>query len=127
MNDPIRLLHLSDIHVRAGTAWDSDPVLAALTRFIASEVSAGLTADLVVITGDLAFAGKAEEYALARAWLEGQLWPALSLPSAPALVRDFLGAVIAILTCRSHPRQRWYGTLCCWCPATTTRIGGPGR
>jgi hypothetical protein len=24
---PIRLLHLSDIHFRAGTTWDADPVL----------------------------------------------------------------------------------------------------
>ena len=35
MNEPIRLLHLSDIHFRAGKAWDSDPVLRALARFIA--------------------------------------------------------------------------------------------
>ena len=79
---PIRLLHLSDIHVRAGTAWDADPVVRALARFVGAEVRDGLVPDLIAITGDLTFAGKAEEYALAAEWLRGQLWPALpgSLP-----------------------------------------------
>ncbi|WP_100919945.1 SUMF1/EgtB/PvdO family nonheme iron enzyme [Candidatus Thiodictyon syntrophicum] len=87
---PIRLLHLSDIHFRAGQAWDSDPVLRALVRFIGEEVQGGLSPDLVVITGDLAFAGKADEYQLARTWLLDRLWPALS-PAAPrALPRDAL-------------------------------------
>ena len=74
---PIRLLHLSDIHFTAGKAWDADPVLRALARFIAQEVKGGLIPDLVVITGDLAFAGTADEYRLARDWLDNQLWPAL--------------------------------------------------
>ncbi len=38
-NDPIRLLHLSDFHFRADKAWDADPVLRALARFIANEVA----------------------------------------------------------------------------------------
>lgn len=74
---PIRILHLSDIHFTAGKAWDADPVLRALARFIAEEVKRGLIPDLVAITGDLAFAGTADEYRLARDWLEEQLWPAL--------------------------------------------------
>ena len=55
----------------------NDPVLRTLARFIRSEVKAGVAPDLVVISGDLAFSGRAEEYALARAWLDDQLWPAL--------------------------------------------------
>ena len=86
MDQPIRLLHLSDIHFRTGTSWDSDPVLRALARFIGEEVRRGLQPDLVAITGDLAFSGKAEEYALALDWLEHQLWPAFS----PVLSRDRL-------------------------------------
>lgn len=74
---PIRILHLSDFHFTAGKAWDADPVFHALARFIAKEVNDGLSPDLVVITGDVAFAGVAEEYQLARAWLDEQLWPAL--------------------------------------------------
>ena len=86
---PIRLLHLSDVHLQAAKGWDADPVLRALARYIGEEVKAGLAPDLVVITGDLAHAGTAEEYALARTWLDTQLWPAL-----PAdLSRDRLALV----------------------------------
>ena len=74
---PVRILHLSDIHFRASKAWDSDPVLKALARHIASEVQAGMAPDLVVFSGDLAFAGQASEYEMARSWLEERLWPAL--------------------------------------------------
>ena len=76
-DQPICILHLSDIHFKADKAWDADPVLRALTKFIAKEVEGGLVPDLVAITGDLAFAGTAEEYRLARDWLETRLWPAL--------------------------------------------------
>jgi len=74
---PIRFLHLSDFHFRAGKAWDQDPVLRALARSIADEVRQGLIPDFVAITGDIAHAGLADEYALAKDWLEKQLWPAL--------------------------------------------------
>lgn len=75
----IRLLHLSDLHFTAGQSWDADPVLRALAQFIGKEARMGLTPDLVIITGDLAFAGKAEEYQLAQSWLEQELWPALKV------------------------------------------------
>lgn len=74
---PIRILHLSDIHFKADKAWDADPVLRDLAEFIAEEGNKGYVPDLVMITGDLAFAGVAEEYQLARSWLDEQLWPAL--------------------------------------------------
>jgi predicted MPP superfamily phosphohydrolase len=74
---PIRLLHLSDLHFRAGTAWDSDPVLRALAQCIGADVRGGLAPDLVAITGDLAFAGKAADYGLAADWLSRALWPLL--------------------------------------------------
>jgi predicted MPP superfamily phosphohydrolase len=76
-HQPIRILHLSDVHFRVGKGWEADPVTRALARFIKTEVEEGLTPDLVVFSGDLAFSGKAEEYALARDWLENRLWPAL--------------------------------------------------
>ncbi|MFZ1415544.1 MAG: HEAT repeat domain-containing protein [Defluviicoccus sp.] len=75
-DQPIRLLHLSDLHFKAGTAWDADPVLRALAGFIEQEVRGGLVPDLVAITGDITFAGIAKEYALARKWLDN-LWPKL--------------------------------------------------
>jgi predicted MPP superfamily phosphohydrolase len=76
-NQPIRILHLSDIHFKASKAWDSEPVLRTLADFIKTEVEDGLAPDLVVFSGDLAFSGKADEYSLAQDWLENQLWPAL--------------------------------------------------
>ena len=87
---PIRLLHLSDIHFRGGKTWDSAPVLRDLTRFIAQEVAEGYVPDLVAFTGDLAFSGKAEEYELARRWLEDELWPALKAEGSDSLPRDRL-------------------------------------
>ncbi len=87
---PVRILQLSDIHFRVGTSWDSDPVLRSLARFIGNEVQQGLIPDLVVITGDLAFAGKAAEYQLVRDWLRGQLWPVLTCDPALPLSLDRL-------------------------------------
>jgi len=98
---PVRLLHLSDLQFRADRAWDADPVLRDLVQFIRAEVAAGLVPDLVVITGDLGYSGKAEEYqpgrkrkpgessCSAQEWLEG-LWPALSPDSAESLPPDRL-------------------------------------
>jgi hypothetical protein len=52
--------------------------LRALARFVERDIEQEVLApDLVVFSGDLAFSGKAEEYKLAREWLESQLWPAL--------------------------------------------------
>lgn len=73
---PVRVLHLSDMHFRASKSWDADPVLRALTEFVGEEAGRGLTPDLVAITGDLAFSGRADEYRLARAWLD-RLWEKL--------------------------------------------------
>ena len=76
-DERIRILHLSDFHFKASKKWDADPVLRELARFIKREVERGLAPDLVAITGDLSFSGKADEYALAQEWLENQLWPAV--------------------------------------------------
>ncbi|MBV5346694.1 metallophosphoesterase, partial [bacterium] len=87
---PVRILHLSDLHFRADTAWDREPVLRHLAAAIGAEVAQGLAPDLVAITGDLAHSGKAAEYALARRWLAEALWPTLSAKDAPPLPRDRL-------------------------------------
>jgi 3',5'-cyclic AMP phosphodiesterase CpdA len=76
-NTPIRILHLSDFHFSGKKAWDADPVMNAMARNIGDEVAGGRKPDLVAITGDLAFSGKADEYAAAQDWLKKTLWPAL--------------------------------------------------
>lgn len=60
-SDPIRILHLSDFHFSEKRAWDADPVMNQLAENIGQEVSKGLEPDLVAITGNLAFSGKAVE------------------------------------------------------------------
>lgn len=50
-------------------------MLRSLVQFIGNEVRKGLAPDLVVITGDLTFAGKAAEYQLTRDWIELHLGP----------------------------------------------------
>ncbi len=52
---PIRILHLSDIHFPGRQGLGRRPRAArALARFVRAEVEAGLVPDLVVISGDLA-------------------------------------------------------------------------
>lgn len=63
----IKILHLSDFHFREGTRWDSDPMLQSLTDELAVH---GSRPDLVCVTGDIAFSGKAEEYKLADGWFK---------------------------------------------------------
>ena len=59
--DPIQILHLSDFHFSEKRAWNTDPVMNQLAENIGQEVSKGLEPDLVAITGNLAFSGKAVE------------------------------------------------------------------
>lgn len=72
----VRILHLSDFHFRETTAWDAEPVLSRLAADIARVTGSGLAPDLIVITGDIAFSGKAEEYELAARWIRERLLPA---------------------------------------------------
>ncbi len=81
---------LKDQNVDPSAAWDADPVLRSLVAFIGDEVAGGLVPDLIAITGDIASSGTAAEYALAREWLDTQLWPRLTPPGAAPLPRDRL-------------------------------------
>jgi predicted MPP superfamily phosphohydrolase len=62
---PIRFLHVSDFHLRPARVarYEQDRVLDGLVRFLERD-RAGFPLDLMFVTGDLAFSGKAEEYAL---------------------------------------------------------------
>lgn len=61
---PICWLHISDIHMRASDAWSQDVVLKAMCDDISRRRKAGTAVDFILVTGDLAFSGKSEEYAL---------------------------------------------------------------
>jgi hypothetical protein len=78
----ITWLHLSDFHFRAGEqhTWNENIVLDALLVDVRERIARDrLQPDFVVVSGDLAFSGKPEEYALAGAFLD-QLLDATGLP-----------------------------------------------
>lgn len=63
--DPIRFLHVSDLHLRpiGVKRYDQDKVLRGLLDFLERD-RARFPLDLLFVTGDLAFKGDAKEYAL---------------------------------------------------------------
>lgn len=68
-------LHLSDIHIGHGGAahgWDQEMVLDALARDVEKLHKDKLTPAprAILVTGDVAFSGKPEQYDKARTWLE---------------------------------------------------------
>jgi tetratricopeptide (TPR) repeat protein len=66
-------LHISDFHVKTGDPYDRDVVLRALVAAVRRERESGRAPDVVFATGDVAFSGKSEEYALASAFFNDLL------------------------------------------------------
>jgi predicted phosphodiesterase len=68
---PSRLtwLHLSDFHLRQKTGWEQDVVLESMLRDIRARFGQQRRPDMIFISGDIAFAGKTEEYDLAEAFI----------------------------------------------------------
>lgn len=66
---PITWLQISDIHMRVRDAWSQDVVLSALKKSIEDSRSKGRVLDFALVTGDLAFSGKAAEYTLLKKFL----------------------------------------------------------
>ncbi|MEM6457418.1 MAG: NACHT domain-containing protein, partial [Acidobacteriota bacterium] len=66
----IRLLHVSDLHARASTAWDAERPARTLVDNLTTQVAQGRRPDLVLFTGDLAWAGRPEEFAQGWRFLE---------------------------------------------------------
>ena len=61
---PIRWLHISDIHLRSEKTWSQDVVLGAICKNVGEQRAAGNLLDFVIVTGDIAFSGKTDEYNL---------------------------------------------------------------
>jgi hypothetical protein len=74
-------LHLSDLHFRGGElhTWNEDVVLRGLLGDVRERLAEGLTPDLVLVTGDLAFGGAAEEYRLVAGFFD-ELLAVTALP-----------------------------------------------
>ena len=71
---PLRFLHISDLHFRAGpgrtgTLHDLDSVLRrAVLDDVREQVERGHTIDGILVSGDVGFAGKPADYELALKW-----------------------------------------------------------
>lgn len=59
-------LHISDLHVRVGDSYDRDVVFRALVKSVKRfRERDGRAPDLVFMTGDIAYSGRPDEYAIA--------------------------------------------------------------
>ena len=66
---PICWLHISDLHLHVGNEWSQDVVLQEMCRDIERKRESGMKADFILISGDIAFSGKAKEYDRAKEFL----------------------------------------------------------
>ena len=62
---PLSWLHISDLHLRQGTQWAQNFVLQEMCRHIEQQVESNVAPDFILVTGDIAFSGQADEYRLA--------------------------------------------------------------
>ena len=77
----ITWLHLSDLHFKVSDAYNMDVVLEAFLRDVPQLLAEdGLHPDFLVVTGDIAFSGQAEEYELAWHFLDDLRAPLNELP-----------------------------------------------
>ena len=67
---PICWLHISDFHLRPADKWSQDVVLEAMCQNIKQQHDGGTEFDFVLVTGDIAFSGKAKEYLIAENFLK---------------------------------------------------------
>jgi 3',5'-cyclic AMP phosphodiesterase CpdA len=67
---PICWLHISDIHMRVSKVWSQDVVLKAMCEDIAKQRKTGAAPEFVLVSGDLAFSGNAEEYTLVASFFD---------------------------------------------------------
>ena len=67
---PLSWLHISDLHLRIGSEWAQDVVLNEMCRHIEQQRNDGSTFDFILVTGDIAFSGQAEEYSIAERFFD---------------------------------------------------------
>lgn len=82
MHRRLTWLHLSDLHLRAGDQYDQKATLTSLLEDLVALVdNQSLSFDLVFVTGDIAYSGRREEYAVAASFFR-DLSSATSVPMA---------------------------------------------
>ena len=70
---PATWLHVSDFHFRGGYPYDRDVVLSALVRYVKDFRESRRRPDVVFVTGDIAYAGQADEYKMAIGFFDALL------------------------------------------------------
>ena len=78
-------LHISDFHVRGGDPYDRDVVLRTLVESVGEYRKRGRAPDLIFATGDIAHAGKLEEYEIAGKFFD-KLLDAVKLPKSSLFI-----------------------------------------
>jgi formylglycine-generating enzyme required for sulfatase activity/energy-coupling factor transporter ATP-binding protein EcfA2 len=66
----LRILHISDLHIKADDTFDRSVVLDPLLSRISEDLDSGMRPELLIVTGDIAYSGKADEYKLAKIFLD---------------------------------------------------------
>ncbi len=61
-----QILHLSDLHVSAQGNFDRSVVLDPLIIRLKEDLEKGFQPEIVIMSGDIAFSGKPEEYELTK-------------------------------------------------------------
>jgi len=75
---PLCLVHFSDLHFDASRPWNEEAPIYQLPGAVRSLLDRiALHPDLIVITGDIAVQGRAEEFEQASQWIEERLLAAL--------------------------------------------------
>lgn len=90
MPTTLRILHISDLHFKATKAnpvasFNADIVTTKMTERIKEMKDSGTTFDLAIITGDLAFSGKKDEYKVAEAFCQ-RLREVTNLPNSKLFI-----------------------------------------
>jgi predicted MPP superfamily phosphohydrolase/tetratricopeptide (TPR) repeat protein len=69
-----RILHISDLHFSPKSQWDSAGVLSHFALAVKELCDQDLRPNVIALTGDIAYSGSADEYDLARKWLDDTLF-----------------------------------------------------
>jgi len=69
----LQILHISDLHIKEGQNFDRSRVLEPMLERIRQDMKQRIRPEIVIVTGDIAFQGKEQEYALAKTFLDDLL------------------------------------------------------
>jgi predicted MPP superfamily phosphohydrolase len=69
-HDQFQLIHISDLHISQEDDFDRSVVLDPLIGRTKEDLKKGFTPEIVVVTGDIAFSGKKEEYEMAKTFFD---------------------------------------------------------